>query len=103
MLADRPEPPLGERPVADYRPVSPGYFATLQIPLRQGRDFGDADVAGRPRVAIVNEAFVRLLSADVSPLGRRLADSLGETQEIVGVVGDVTLASLSGEQRPTIY
>ncbi|MGD9902706.1 MAG: ABC transporter permease [Vicinamibacterales bacterium] len=103
MLADRPEPPPGERPVADYRPVTPGYFATLQIPLRQGRDFTAADIDGRPKVAIVNESFVRLLSADVSPLGRRLADSLGETQEIVGVVGDVTLASLDAEQRPTIY
>jgi putative ABC transport system permease protein len=102
-LADRPQPPPGERPVADYRPVTPGYFATLQIPLREGRDFTDADVGGRPRVAIVNEAFVRLLSRDVSPIGRRLADSLDQTQEIVGVVGDVTLASLSGEQRPTIY
>ena len=103
MLADRPEPPPGERPVADYRPVTPGYFATLQIPLRQGRDFADADVEGRPRVAIVNETFVRLLSPDVSPIGRRLTDSLGETQEIVGVVGDVTLASLNGEFRPAIY
>jgi len=103
MLADRPEPAPGERPIADYRPVTPGYFATLQIPLRQGRDFTDADIEGRPRVAIVNEAFVRRLSPDVSPLGRRLADSLGETQEIVGVVGDVTLASLDAEQRPTIY
>ncbi len=103
LLADRPEPAAGERPVADYRPVTPGYFAALQIPLRQGRDFTDADVEGRPRVAIVNETFVRLLSPDVSPIGRRLTDSLGETQEIVGVVGDVTLASLNGEFRPAIY
>ena len=103
MLGDWPEPPPGERPVADYRPVTPGYFATLQIPLRQGRDFTDADVEGRPRVAIVNATFVRLLSPDVSPIGRRLTDSLGETQEIVGVVGDVTLASLNGEFRPAIY
>ncbi len=103
FLADRPEPAAGERPVADYRPVTPGYFATLQIPLRQGRDFTDTDVDGRPRVAIVNEAFVRQLSADVPAIGRRLSDSLGETQEIVGVVGDVTLASLDGELRPTIY
>ena len=67
MLGDRPEPLPGERPVADYRPVTPGYFATLQIPLRQGRDFTDADVEGRPRVAIVNATFVRLLSPDVWP------------------------------------
>ena len=103
FMADRPEPAAGERPVADYRPVTPGYFAALQIPLKHGRDFTDADVDGRPRVAIVNEAFVRLLSADVSAIGRRLSDSLGEMQEIVGVVGDVTLASLGGEFRPTIY
>ena len=103
LLADRPEPAAGERPVADYRPVTPGYFSTLQIPLRTGRDFTEADIADRPRVAIVNEAFVRQLSADVSPLGRRLTDSLGESQEIVGVVGDVALASLDGVPRPAIY
>jgi putative ABC transport system permease protein len=103
LLADRPVPAAGERPVADYRPVTPGYFATLQIPLRQGRDFTDADVEGRPRVAVVNEAFVRAHSADRSPLGRRLDDSLGESQEIVGVVGDVRLTSLDGDVRPTIY
>ncbi len=103
LLADRPVPPAGERPTADFRPVTPGYFATLQIPLRQGRDFSDADSAGRPRVAIVNEAFVRQLSSDLSPIGRRLDDSLGERQEIVGVVGDVRLASLDGDPRPTIY
>lgn len=103
LLADQPVPPAGERPVADFRPVTPGYFATLQIPLRAGRDFSDADSDGRPRVAIVNEAFVRAHSASASPLGRRLNDSLGETQEIVGVVGDVRLTSLTGDVRPTIY
>ena len=103
LLADRPAPAAGDRPVADYRPVTPGYFAALQIPLRSGRDFTAADRADRARVAIVNEAFVRQLSADVSPLGRRLTDSLGEAQEIVGVVGDVTLATLDGQPRPAIY
>jgi len=56
-----------------------------------------------PRVAVVNEAFVRAHSADRPPLGRRLDDSLGESQEIVGVVGDVRLTSLDGDVRPTIY
>ena len=103
LMADRPEPAAGERPVADYRPVTPGYFAALQIPVRAGRDFAETDIADRPRVAIVNEAFVRQLSSDVSPLGRRLNDSLGQSQEIVGVVGDVTLGSLNDEHRPAIY
>ena len=103
LLADRPVPPAGERPTADYRPVTPGYFAALQIPVHAGRDFRDADGADRPRVAIVNETFVRQFSPDVSPLGRRLTDSLGSEQEIVGVVGDVTLSSLGAESRPAIY
>lgn len=102
-LADRPAPAVGALPVADYRPVTPGYFAALQIPMVTGRDFGDGDIVDRPRVAIVNETFVRQLSSDVSPIGRQLTDSLGETQEIVGVVGDVTLASLNGERRAAIY
>jgi putative ABC transport system permease protein len=83
--------------------VTPGYFAALQIPVHAGRDFRDADGADRPRVAIVNETFVRQFSPDVSPLGRRLTDSLGSEQEIVGVVGDVTLSSLGAEARPAIY
>lgn len=102
-MADRPAPAPGEAPVADYRPVTPGYFAALGIRLRAGRDFDDADVDGRPPVAIVNETFVRQLSADVPPLGRRLDDSLDASQEIVGVVDDIALDSLGGQPRPTIY
>ena len=102
-LADRPAPAPGQAPVADYRPITPGYFATLQIPVRAGRDFTDADVTDRPRVAIVNEAFVRQLSPDISPLGRRLDDSLGTSQEIVGVVADIRLSALGDDARPAIY
>ena len=47
--------------------VSPGYFATLQIPLREGRDFSDFDAQGGPMVAIVNQAAAdRLLEARLS-------------------------------------
>lgn len=102
-LADRPAPAAGASPVADYRPITPEYFATLGIALREGRDFSESDVEGRPRVAIVNETFVRQLSADVPAIGRRLDDSLGESQEIVGVVDDIALDSLGGQARPTIY
>lgn len=102
-LADRPSPGPGNLPVADYRPVMPGYFATLGIPLKAGRDFTDADTEGRSLVAIVNDAFVRELSSDLSPLGRRLVDSLDQSQEIVGVVGNVAMNTLGGRQRPVIY
>ena len=41
--------------------ISPGYFATLKIPLYRGRDFTDQDALGAPKVAIVNEKFARAL------------------------------------------
>ncbi|MEZ5418538.1 MAG: ABC transporter permease [Vicinamibacterales bacterium] len=48
-LGDRPDPGPGNKPVADYRPVTPGYFATLGIRLVAGRDFSAQDVEDRPR------------------------------------------------------
>ena len=71
--------------------VAPGYFRTLNAPLRRGRDFTADDTAGAPGVAIVNETFVRrYLPAGSDPLGAhiRLAGS-GDVLNIVGVAGDV--------------
>ncbi len=56
----RPPFPPGQGVSAIYYLVSPGYFDTLGIPLLKGRAFTDEDRAGTPRVAIVNDAFVRL-------------------------------------------
>ena len=55
---------------ADWNVVSPGYFKTLDIALVRGRDFTDADVAGAPRVAIVNVAMARAIWGTADVLGR---------------------------------
>jgi putative ABC transport system permease protein len=53
----------------DY--VSPGYFATLEIPILAGRDFNDGDTATSPKVAIVNQAFAKkFLQGAAPPLGQ---------------------------------
>src|SRR5207245_1776148 len=57
--------------------VSKGYFETLRIPLLEGRDFVDRDVAGRPNVAVVDEAFARRFWPDVRPVGRRFRMAAG--------------------------
>lgn len=68
----------------EYAIVSPRYFATLAIPLLAGRDFTDADDAGAPTVAIVNEAFAQRFWPGQDPLGRRFRT--GNTwRTIVGV------------------
>jgi putative ABC transport system permease protein len=93
-------------PTANHERVSPGYFATLGIPLRRGRDFTWSDAAGAPRVAVVNESTARRFWPDQDPIGKRLRWGRGEAETpwitIVGVVGDVRYRDVQSV-RPDIY
>jgi len=89
--------------------VGPRYFATLGIRLTQGREFGDADRRGAPRVAIINEEFVRRYFNGTSPVGHRLRFT-GEGElappvdvEIVGVVANSKHNTIGEEQRAALY
>jgi predicted permease len=81
-----------ERTGTNYNETSPGYFRTVGVPLLAGRDFTEADVAGSPKVAIVNEAFVRRFKLSANPVGHRFrrggTDSSPYDIEIVGLVRD---------------
>jgi predicted permease len=72
--------------------ISPGYWRTMGTPLLEGRDFEDGDVAGRPKVAIVNRTFARHFFGGRSPIGRRVTLDTGRgaqpDTEIVGLVAD---------------
>lgn len=100
--ADGDVPPVRERPLGFTRSVTPGYFATMDIPLLSGRDFNERDVSSAPQVVIISRSTARKLFPDVNPLGRRLLmganNNVGLEMEIVGVAGDVrsqTLAQVS--------
>jgi hypothetical protein len=56
----------------EYNQVSPGYFATLGIPLSSGRDFTRNDDVNAPLVAIVNRTMVARYWRGQDPVGRRL-------------------------------
>jgi putative ABC transport system permease protein len=72
----------------DYREITPGFFRAMGIPLRQGREFTEADSETANKVIIVNQAFVREHFPSRNPVGEHIV--LGKTTcEIVGVVGDV--------------
>ena len=83
----------GEAPPAStYAAVSPDYFKTLGIPLREGRLFaaGDSDEFKAPNVLLINEAAKRQLWPKEDPIGKRIsADGGQHWAQIVGVVGDV--------------
>ena len=105
---DRPTPQPGEFPATDVRPVTPGFFRTMGIPQRAGRDFTAADALEAPPVAIVNETLVRQLYPGEDPLGKRVQINIGGAPrpngaEIVGVVGDITMGALDAALRPAIY
>lgn len=85
---------------AAFNAVGPGFFKTMGMPLVAGRDFTMADAAGTPKVAIVNQAFLRKFNLPDNALGKRIAtggkgDALDT--EIVGIVRD---AKYSDVKRP---
>jgi predicted permease len=67
--------------------VSDGYFETMGVPIIEGRGFRDTDRADSPRVAVVNEQYVRKYYPKQSVIGKRfkLTGPGGGTVEIVGV------------------
>jgi predicted permease len=89
-------PPMSERPHANRHLVSPGYFKTLGIPIRAGRDFDERDSARVPHVAIVNETFARRHFAGEDPIGRTLITGMAQLpSRIVGVAADVRSTGLN--------
>jgi putative ABC transport system permease protein len=98
------EPPVvpGNEPKAERRWVTPGYFATMGIAIRQGRAFQPSDTASQPRVVAINETIARQFFSSRDPLGQRLKVG-GVWRTIVGVVSDVKSASLESDVRPQVY
>jgi len=105
----RPAPPPNAEPRAQLRIVSPGYFATVGIPLVRGRVFGEADREGGPRAMVVSEETVRRYFPGEDPIGKHIdfgwhrEDGQNLSGEIVGVVGDVRQHGLSEAVTPHIY
>jgi predicted permease len=91
-------PKPGEDMDSHVNYVSPGFFATLKIPLYAGRDFTEQDAVGAPKVAIVNRKFALHYFGDREAVGRHIgmgSDPGTKTDiEIVGVVGDTKYETL---------
>jgi putative ABC transport system permease protein len=102
IAVDGYEPQPNEQPTADYNEVSPGYFATLGIPLISGREFSRADHENAPRVAIVNQTMVARYWRGQNPIGQRL-QAKGNWVRVVGVVKDSKYYTMGETARPFFY
>jgi len=103
---DHPPPAPGQRLSCDVRPITPGFFRTMGIPLRSGRDFAPSDVRESKQVAVISEALARRHFPGENPIGKQLVVRVGPPDgpwEIVGVVADIKMNSLEGDMRPAVW
>jgi putative ABC transport system permease protein len=107
LIDGRPPIAPGDEPSLETRSVLGDYFKVMQIPLKQGRDFGPQDFDEKaPRVGIANDALVRQYFQNENPLGKRIRwarDPEIHWIEIVGVVGDVKHFGLDLPEEPALY
>ncbi|MBS1856195.1 MAG: ABC transporter permease [Acidobacteria bacterium] len=92
--------PPTELPASNVRFISPGYFSTLGIALRDGRPFEDRD--RKAKVVIISASLAKRLWGDLNPLGRRLKDN-DTLMEVVGVTPDLRSTSLDHEPVNMLY
>jgi predicted permease len=96
--------PAGVQPSADWRIVTPGYFATMGIALR-GRDFSDADPPDAGPFIIVSESLARRHWPNDDAIGKRIITRSLDNQArtIIGVANDVRSVGLDTEPGPMLY
>ncbi|HUI40364.1 MAG TPA: ABC transporter permease [Terriglobia bacterium] len=100
----RVEGPGDPGPHGNVRFVTPGYFATLGIPLREGRYFTDQDRKGGAPVVLIDENLARQYWPGQDPVGKRLRQgSRSPWATIVGVVGHINHDALVGESGKGVY
>src|SRR5271168_1670377 len=98
-----------EEPHTSLRDITPEYFATMRIPILQGRDFGAQDQIASTPVIIINEALARQAFPGENPIGKHLEPEVAQganepvMREVVGVVGNVKFRDLSDEWAPESY
>jgi putative ABC transport system permease protein len=101
-----------EDPRARFRTVSPGFFASLGVPIIAGRDFTEADRRNSEKVVIISQSLAARMFSTADALNRRLMwtdpvtkfiDVSNGPRRIVGVVADVDDESVVPQPAMTVY
>jgi predicted permease len=95
-------PPKDQQPTAEYNTVTPGYFATLGIPIVSGRAFTDADDERGAHVVIVDGTLASQFWRGADPVGSRLQVK-GQWLQVVGVARAIKTRNFMEGPRPYFY
>jgi predicted permease len=90
-----------------FNAVGPGYFKIMGIPLMMGREFTRQDAFGAPKVAVVNQAFVKKFNLGGNALGKHFGIGGGSGTkmdiEIVGVAQDAKYSEVKQAVPPQYF
>jgi predicted permease len=96
--------PVGQRPLAEWNMITPGFFRTHGVPLFSGRDFTWADDAHATKVVIVNQTLARRFWPGENPLGKHITFMrLQVPFEVVGVASDTRSGNLEDAPPMAMY
>jgi putative ABC transport system permease protein len=96
----------GQRPHVAVDIVSPGYFASMGIPILGGREFTDIDTGTSEKVAVVSQTLADSVWPGMTAVGKRIRlgnDATDPLISVVGVAGSVHQLSLKTAPAPEIY
>jgi predicted permease len=102
----QPAVATADQPTARMRYISPDYFKTMGIPLKEGRFFTEQDRENSIPAIIISESMARRFWPGQSPLGKRITPTFHLKQgprEVVGVVGDVKTGLDATDASATMY
>jgi len=102
IAVDGYDAPKDQQPTAEYNEISPGFLATLGIPLVSGREFTRADDEAALPVAIVDQTTASQFFRGAAPVGRRI-QVRSKWLQIVGVARTVKYRNLLETARPFLY
>ena len=92
--------PSKERPIVDYRCITPDYLRAVGIPLLSGRMIAESD--GNHPVSVISAQVARKFWPEQNPIGRRFLLGGDQPITVVGVVGDVR-STLTTAPNLTVY
>jgi predicted permease len=93
----------GQELQADLRTADATYFATMRIPVLEGRAFTARDTPDGAKVVVVDEKFARRFWPNGGAVGRHVWFDPKSQMEIVGVVGDVKQYGLDADAKVVVY